>query len=190
MPFLPLTFSWSGKSELRTLIHCEWLGGMPVPQGLGLLCGFYVNELMLKLLARDDPHPELFPWYVQTLHDLAHANDPTAYAICLRRFEQNLLTELGYAQAFDKEAHSNQPINRELSYYYLCGVGAIPASQQSPPAGGILLHGKTLADLARHDFSDATSLHQSKRLMRHIINHHLGGQTLHARELLKDLQQL
>lgn len=189
MPFLPLAFSWSGKQELRTLIRAEWLGGLPIPQGLGLLCGFYVNELMIKLLARDDPHPGLFPWYVQTLQALATGRDASEHAISLRRFEQHLLTELGYAQPFDQDARHGQPIHADLSYHYLCEVGALPAERQTP-SGSIQLRGKTLIDLARQDFSDPVSLQQSKLLMRHIINHHLGGQTLHARELLKDLQQL
>ncbi len=189
MPFLPLAFSWSGKHELRTLIRAEWLGGLVAPKGLGLLCGFYVNELMIRLLARDDPHPGLFPWYVQALQQLATARDATEHAVGLRRFEHHLLTELGYAQPFDHDALHGNPIRPDLSYHYQCEVGAVPADRQAS-SGSILLRGKTLIDLARQDFSDPVSLQQSKLLMRHIINHHLGGQTLHARELLKDLQQL
>ena len=70
--FQPLSLSFSGKSELRTLIDAEWVGGMLPLEKTALLCGFYLNELLVKLLARDDPHPALFDHYVATLNELAH----------------------------------------------------------------------------------------------------------------------
>ena len=71
--FQPLSISFSGKSELRTLIDAEWVGGMLPLEKTALLCGFYLNELLVKLLARDDPHPKLFDHYVATLNELAFA---------------------------------------------------------------------------------------------------------------------
>jgi DNA repair protein RecO (recombination protein O) len=189
-PFTPLLLSWSGKQELRTLHTAQWQGGLRQPQGMALLCGFYINELVLKLLARDDPHPGLFVPYQSTLHDLAGAaTDVTQCAIILRRFEQQLLAELGYAQPFTHEAEHGEVIQAELSYHYQCDRGAL-LSDDFAPTQGLRVFGKTLLDLARHDYSDTVSLTQGKQLMRHIINHHLNGQTLFARELLKDLQQL
>ena len=188
--FTPLLLSYAGKNELRTLHKAEWQGGLAIPQGLGLLCGFYINELMLKLLARDDPHPPLFDPYQATLQALATPHlTPTDYAIILRRFEQRLLAELGYAQPFTHEADNGQPIVADLAYHYLCERGAMLVSAQYP-AHGMIFRGKTLLDLANDNYADPVSLIQGKQLMRHIINHHLAGQTLHARELLKDLQQL
>lgn len=188
--FTPLLLSYAGKNELRTLHKAEWQGGVTLPQGLGLLCGFYINELMLKLLARDDPHPGLFEAYTDALQKLGSAGlTQTDYAIILRRFEQRLLAELGYAQPFMHEADSGSAIISERSYRYLCERGALPTAADDP-ASGLILRGKTLLDLAQDNYDDPVSLTQSKQLMRHIINHHLGGQILHARELLKDLQQL
>jgi DNA repair protein RecO (recombination protein O) len=92
--FQPLSVSWSGKSELRTLIDAEWVGGMLPLERTALLCGFYLNELLVKLLARDDPHPALFDHYVATLNELAH-NEPAQ--IVLRKFERALLKETGVA---------------------------------------------------------------------------------------------
>ncbi|MHB1678468.1 MAG: DNA repair protein RecO [Sulfuriferula sp.] len=188
--FTPLLLSYAGKNELRTLHKAEWQGGLAIPQGMGLLCGFYINELMLKLLARDDPHPSLFEPYMATLQALTTPHlTPTDYAIILRQFEQRLLAELGYAQPFTHEAETGQPVMAELSYHYLCERGALRIAEHNSNLG-IILRGKTLLDLAHDNYTDPVSLAQGKQLMRHIINHHLDGQTLHARELLKDLQQL
>ncbi len=189
--FMPLLLDWSGKNELRTLHRAEWQGGLLAPRGMALLCGFYINELMLKLLARDDPHPALFAYYHHTLQQLSNAETANQCAIILRRFEQQLLQELGYAQPFTHDALRNQPICAELGYHYQCERGAIPAPENTGTTPvGLPVRGKTLLDLTRHDYSDPVSLAQAKQLMRFIINHHLGGQVLHARELLKDLQQL
>src|SRR5678816_2785703 len=70
--FQPLTLSWAGTAELKTLVKAEWRGGFPLPGGAALLCGFYLNELLLKLLAREDPHPVLWNAYAETLLALTH----------------------------------------------------------------------------------------------------------------------
>ena len=95
--FQPLSLSWSGKSEIRTLISAEWVGGLPPLEKSALLCGFYLNELLVKLVARDDPHPALFDHYVATLNQLAH-QEPAP--IVLRQFERALLKETGVAGDF------------------------------------------------------------------------------------------
>ena len=80
--FQPLLLSWSGQHELKTLLHAEWRGGLPRVGGSALVCGFYLNELLLKLLPREDPHPRLFASYEAALADLAaggeQAPDPAA----------------------------------------------------------------------------------------------------------------
>ena len=92
MNFQPLLLSWFGKGEVRTLHSAEWQGGQPYLQGTALMCGFYLNELLLNLLARDDPHEQLFEYYRATLYRLAHETD---HAGTLRSFEKHLLQELG-----------------------------------------------------------------------------------------------
>lgn len=187
--FTPLLLSWAGKGELRTLHRAEWQGGLALPQGMGLLCGFYINELMLKLLAREDPHENLFADYQAALQALSSALPQSTYAAILRRFEKRLLAELGYAQPFGFEADSGQAVLAQQDYVYVLDRGALPA-QRANGHTDMRVSGKTLLDMAADDYRDALTLMQSKQLMRLIINHHLGGQTLHARELLKDLQQL
>ncbi|MHB1331424.1 MAG: DNA repair protein RecO [Sulfuriferula sp.] len=187
--FTPLLLSWAGKGELRTLHRAEWQGGLALPQGMGLLCGFYLNELMLKLLAREDPHENLFTDYQTALQALSSALPQSAYAAILRRFEKRLLAELGYAQPFEFEADSGRAVLAQQDYVYQLDRGALPV-QRATGHADMRLSGKTLLDMAADDYLDPVTLMQSKQLMRLIINHHLGGQTLHARELLKDLQQL
>ena len=182
MGFQPLTMSWFGKHELRTLHGAEWQGGQPQLQGKALLCGFYLNELLLNLMARDDPHEQLFDFYRQTLQRLALEQD---HASTLRCFEKHMLQELGYALLLEHEADSGKPIEAAAQYRYVIEYGASRDAEQ-----GIPILGKTLQDMAADDYRDPLSAQQSKQLMRMLLNHHLAGKTLHTRELIKDLQKL
>lgn len=184
MAFQPLLLSWFGKTELRTLHRAEWQGGQPQLQGMALLCGFYLNELLLKLLPRDDPHEALFAHYQDTLGRLAKEND---YAAILRRFEKHLLQELGYALTLDRDAETGEPIRSDKDYTYLLERGPV---RDWAGENGVQLRGKTLLDLSADVYDDPSTMLQSKALMRTLINHCLGGQSLHTRQLFKDLQQL
>lgn len=185
MGFQPLSLSWFGKSELRTLHRAEWQGGQPQLRGKALLCGFYLNELLLNLMVRDDPHEQLFDYYQLTLQRLAHEDD---HAATLRCFEKHLLQELGYALLLGQEADSGQAINPATVYQYVVERGAVPASVND--SEGLPVLGKTLQDMAADDYRDALSAQQSKQLMRMLLNHHLAGKTLHTRELIKELQKI
>ena len=185
MNFQPLSLCWFGKHEVRTLHSAEWQGGQPLLQGTALLCGFYLNELLLNLMVRDDPHEQLFDYYRHTLQRLAHGAD---LASTLRCFEKHLLQELGYALLLEHEAGSSKPIDAALSYRYVVERGAV--REQADVVDGLLLSGKTLLDMAIDDYSDAQSARQGKQLMRMLLNHHLGGKMLHTRELIKELTKL
>jgi DNA repair protein RecO (recombination protein O) len=184
LSFQPLSLSWFGKTELRTLHSAEWQGGQPLLQGTALICGFYLNELLLKLLHRDDPHEQLFLYYQDTLQELARRSD---YAAVLRRFEMNLLKELGYALTLAHDADSGAAIELDISYRYVFERGPV---RQKNGQNGVELRGKTLLDMAADDYGDPVTLQQSKALMRALINHYLGEDTLHTRQILKDLQGL
>ena len=185
MSFQPLSLSWFGKGEVRTLHSAEWQGGQPYLQGTALMCGFYLNELLLNLLARDDPHQQLFDYYLATLHRLAHETD---HAATLRCFEKHLLQELGYALVLNREAGSNKAIQAELGYRYAVERGAV--LDDGDAHIGLPVQGKTLLDMMVDDYTDPVTAQQSKQLMRVLLNHHLGGKILHTRELIKDLQKL
>jgi len=184
MSFQPLALSWFGKHELRTLHSAEWQGGQPLLQGTALMCGFYLNELLLNLTARDDPHESLFDYYRQTLQRLVHEED---HASTLRCFEKHLLQELGYALLLEHEAGSNRSIDAGKNYRYILERGAIPDERDF--SEGLLISGKTLQDIAADDYTDVNSARQGKQLMRMLLNHHLGGVVLHTRELIKDLKK-
>jgi DNA repair protein RecO (recombination protein O) len=182
LAFQPLLLSWSGKSELRTLRRAEWQVMPPRLVGMALLCGFYLNELLLKLLPRDDPHERLFNYYQETLLALGAQKN---LAMVLRRFEIRLLKELGYALTLERETETGAAVKPDHHYRYVIEHGPVLADGAQD---GFRFLGKTLLDMALDDYSDPLTLQQSKALMRLLINHYLGNQTLHTRQLLKDLQ--
>ncbi|HEX6829464.1 MAG TPA: DNA repair protein RecO [Burkholderiales bacterium] len=187
LPFQPLLLSWSGKAELRTLTRAEWQGGQPPLAGLALISGFYLNELLLKLLARDDPHERLFDYYQASLAGLSRGRELPAV---LRRLELRLLAELGYGLLLDREADGGAPVIPERTYAYVPERGPVPVADGGAAETTVELRGKTLLDMARDDYSDPVTQVQSKTLMRLVINLHLGGATLHTRQLLRDLKEL
>jgi len=179
--FQPLLLSWFGKSSLRTLHDAEWQGGDLRLQGGALMCGFYLNELLLKLLPPDDPHERLYDHYAGTLATLSAGDEP---APILRRFELDLLSELGYAQTLthDAEGERLRPENR---YGYVFDRGVVEAVQNGPSYAG-----KTLLDMAAGDFSDPRTLAEGKLLMRALLNHYLSDKPLLTRQLLVELSSL
>jgi DNA repair protein RecO (recombination protein O) len=185
-PFQPLQLSWGGKSELRVLHKAEWQGGLAPLQGTSLICGFYLNELLMRLLHRNDPHEQLFVYYEDTLAALSTSMD---YMAILRDFEQRLLQELGYALTLDHDVTSGGPIDANEHYCYEIERGPVK-SEENDCSRGLQVSGKTLLDMRGSDYSSAATRQQSKALMRYILNHYLGDQPLHTRQLLKDLQQL
>lgn len=182
--FQPLSIGWSGKSEIRTLTTAEWVGGLLPLEKSALLCGFYLNELLVKLLARDDPHPALFDHYVATLNQLGH-DEPAP--IVLRKFERALLKETGVAANFVVCSQTGKVVESERIYVVDPERGPRPAM---PADTAPRVSGKTLLDMEREDYADGTTQIQSKFLMRFLLAHHLGGTTLNTRQILIDLMQL
>ena len=182
--FQPLQASWSGKSELRTMIDAEWVGGMLPLAKNALLCGFYLNELLVKLLARDDPHPALFDHYVATLNALAHG-EPAP--IVLRKFERALLKETGVAADLTHCTGTRAAVDPAFDYVVDPERGPRPVlAADTWPA----VSGKTLLDMEHEDYADPATQAQSKQLMRFLLAHHLGGAPLNTRQILIDLMQL
>ncbi|AYQ87709.1 DNA repair protein RecO [Burkholderia gladioli] len=183
--FQPLSLSWSGKSEMRTLTGAEWVGGMLPLGGDALLCGFYVNELLVKFCAREDPFPPLFQHYLVTLARLAH--DEPAVQV-LRSFERVLLRETGYARALNRTT-ARRAVQPEGRYVFDPERGVREASDELP-AHWPVVAGQTLLDMEEDDYHRAQTVAQSKTLMRFLLNTYLGGTPLATRQILIDLQNL
>jgi DNA repair protein RecO (recombination protein O) len=128
--FQPLALGWSGRGEVKSLVAADWRGGSGLPQGSALMSAFYLNELLLKLLPRDDPHPALYAQYEATLADLvAGADQPTL----LRRFELRLLAELGYGLELARDVESGEPIVAEARYHYVIERGPVRTRERAAP---------------------------------------------------------
>jgi DNA repair protein RecO (recombination protein O) len=184
LAFYPLRLSWSGSAELATLIGVEWAGGQPALAGGGVMCGFYLNELLLRLLPREDPHEQLFAAYAASLAQLAGGADRAAV---LRAFERRLLVELGYAPLLERDAASGAPIDPERRYAYDPERGPLAADGAG---GDATVQGQTLLDIARDDYRRSATRQEARELLRGLIALRLGGQTLHTREVLMELQEL
>lgn len=201
LAFQPLALSWvqarsravagsQGGNELRTLTRAEWVGGLHPLRGDALMAGFYLNELLQKLLARDDPHEALFDAYLGALAALAEDN---AAAPVLRRFEGVLLREVGYGLRLGHDA-SGESVEAAASYRYVPDQGPvrIELADARFPGGDddAVILGRTLLDIEADEYGDPTTLAQSKTLMRFLLQHHLSGQVLHTRRMMLDLQSL
>ncbi len=191
MSFQPLELGWFGGGEVKTLARAEWLGGMPLLGGRCLLLGYYLNELLLKMLPREDAHVALFDAYAAALRALAAGSDDAPE---LRRFEKALLKELGYGLTLDMDMETGRPVVPDLEYSYLIERGPVrkvPTGTQSAGADETAaICGKTLLDMAADDYSDPRTRRESRRLMRTLIAHHLGGKPLQSRRVFIELQEL
>jgi DNA repair protein RecO (recombination protein O) len=183
LSFHPLRLSWSGSADLANLVGVEWAGGIPLLGGRGLMCGFYVNELLLRLLPRDDPHESLFDVYAGALAGLA-SQDVSAV---LRDFEKRLLAELGYAPLLETDAAS-RPIDPERAYSYEPDRGPVLANGSH--ADQLTVSGRTLLDVAAGDYARAETREEARALMRVLIGERLHGQSLHTRSILMELNEL
>lgn len=186
--FQMLSGAWSGKNELKTLHNLDWNAGLTLIKGEALMCGFYMNELLLRLLPREDAHESLFEYYANALQTLANGAD---LATTLRRFELKLLQEMGYAVPLLQD-ENDVAIEADKTYRYEAEFGAceLKGSNIGLRKNGVQLSGKTMLDMARDDYTDSATQSQSKQLMRYLLAHYLGDKPLHTRQLLIDLQGL
>lgn len=189
LAFQPLTLGWFGKGEVRTLSRAEWNGGQAMLAGEALLCGFYMNELLLRLLPREDAHEALFERYQQALVALSRRE---ASASVLRSFERALLAELGYAMTLDRDGASGRRVDPEATYTYDPERGPVELSDSADHNAfpEPLLRGSVLLDIARDDYSNAQTLAQAKALMRILINHRLEDKPLRSRRVFRELLEL
>ena len=182
MQFQPFNVSWSGKGDLRTLKKAEWQGGVPALPPARLFCGFYLHELMLKLLARDDAHEHLFDCYEQALIRLAAHEDEGGV---LRGFEKAMLRETGYALALTHDPFECVAVLSGARYAYVPGRG--PRRLVDGESPGIEITGQTLIDIDRDDYTHPRTAAEAKLLMRMLVQHQMNGRPLATRQVFSQL---
>lgn len=174
-PFLPLLLSFSGRNELRTLQQAETRRVSYELKNKVLLSGFYLNELLIKLLPNHESYPEVYQAYQNTLDALAKSGQPE---IELRLFEKCLLVNLGYGLQLNRTT-SNEPILLERQYVFEFGHGLKQATAEALTN----FSGKSLLALHAGDFTDLQELRDAKRLLREVLAILLGHKTIKSREL-------
>ena len=184
LSFHPLRLSWSASSELGNLISAEWSGALQPLGGRALMCGFYLNELLLRLLPREDAHEALFEVYGESLRQLSAG---VAQASVLRSFEKRLLAELGYAPLLERDAASGAPIEPGRRYVYEPDRGPMPSRNSSSE---LSVSGQTLLDLAAGQYERPETREEARMLLRALIGQRLHGQVLHTRAVLRELSDL
>jgi DNA repair protein RecO (recombination protein O) len=175
-PFLLLKVSWTGKTELPIFTGGEIVSGDHLAGG-AMLCGLYVNELLIRLLPPMDPHPLLFNHYQQVVAQLGCEDNPEPI---LRRFELDLLNELGYAPVLNVDAESGNSVIPDGYYDYIPEHGPVECSYH-----GKAFRGKTLLALNQRQLIQEDEQKEAKRLMRSLINQVLGNRPLKSRELFR-----
>lgn len=182
-PFMPLRVSWLLRTDLGTLTGAE-LDGRPLTLNAdSLMSGYYLNELILNLLHRHDPQPEVFAVYRQTIAELAGTSEP---APVLRVFEIELLRMLGYALNFEHEAVSRDELEPAANYEFRVEQGPVRVQRDSGP---MVFSGESLIAIRECRFDTADNLRSAGRLLRNVIAYHLGGKELKSRKVLVDLHR-
>ena len=176
-PFGELLASWTARGETGQLTGAERRsgGGLPAER---LLAGFYVNELLVRLLPRNDPHPLLFDAYRRLLDSLARAEVETHRP--LRLFEKRLLEELGYGLYLEAD-RGGAPLAAEACYRYRLEAGA--ERLDGVAEGTLIFSGASLRSLAQDELADARSLADARRLLRAALDVVLEGRELRTREV-------
>jgi DNA repair protein RecO (recombination protein O) len=183
-PFNRLLVSWSGRGEAGQLTGAEFDGAMqPLPPDR-LVHAFYLNELLLKLFARHDSHPDVFALYSQTLQQLKD-EDPVRP---LRLFEKRLLEAIGYGLALERDAHDDTPLKPEASYHYRLEQGPVRVHAVMEN-NTVVYSGATLLSLAREELTDASVCADARRLLRAALDRCLDGRELRSRQVMLALRK-
>ena len=200
LPLQPLGLTWThsgapGANDIHTLKGAEWLGGHTMPTGDALLSGIYLNELLLRLLARDDPHPALFDAYSAVVRVLASEHGDALEPV-LRTFELLLLREIGLLPALDAQTLTQGALQADARYALVAegGLRAAAPSERASLSGAqwqtvqrALDGGVRFAALLR---ACAPVAFELKPQLRALLQYHCGSPLLRTRQLMMDIQSL
>lgn len=211
-PFRPLLLSWIGAEGLRTLTGIEESGSPVSIEDAELACAYYINELLLRLLGKDQPQQLVFAHYALALAELASAKVP--YEVVLRTFELQMLDALGELPNLTHCTPDGRNVEADCNYlFHVANALAVPVrpatgesllKQKNPLGGelsldptvhpdgitkdkGIPVSGNTLIAMSQLDFTDPTVLQEARTLMRHILKAQLGDKPLKSRDLFHTL---
>lgn len=214
LPFKPLLLSWSGKGQLPTLTSVEQGGHIAEMAGKPLASGFYLNELVLRLLHRHDAHEDLFEQYHLAIKKLTEERSPRQI---LRIFEKKLLHHIGFGAVLDHDVETGEAISAERHYRYILEKGPVGIAQPdrcaqiseppSKPLDGqsnaqfgkqfnqlyseyaMPIHGSTLRALCEERFQSDSELQEAQRLTRMLIDCQLNGRTLCSRRVAIEMNR-
>ena len=215
LPLQPLHVAFGGDAEIRTLRSSEWLGGHIMPTGEALMAGYYLNELLIRLLARDDPHPALFDAYALTVHIIAQeAKRPQSGAtrgsdhgseslqtleVALRAFELMLLREIGFLPSLKSQTANLADLQTQANYVLIPegGLRAAHAEDRSSLTGAqwLSLQAALDSEAPLSPFSQllqacSACLQPLKTQLRTLLHYHCGVTTLKTRQMMIDIQNL
>ena len=180
-PFIPLMINFSGRGEVKTLRECESVENPLNLRDVSLYSAYYINELLLRFLQKNEPHETVFASYAQLLKQLFERVDSTE--LLLRQFEISLLAELGYGLQLSCTADHAAPLEPDKSYIYEPERGAIEISSNAAQVNGKpVISGKTLLAMRQSELTEQNHITECKKLMRYLIQHLLGGYTFKSRE--------
>lgn len=177
-PFSRLLVCWQGKTDMKLLINFESDNHFLSLTANHLYSGFYLNELLVRLLPEMDSHNGIYHSYEESLHALHIRADIEPL---LRAFEFRLLAELGYGLDFTQDARDNCPIKEGGFYDYHIQEGFFSARPTAPEH--FLIKGEDLLAIAAGDYSGQTTRLAAKYLVRRLLKPLLGSRPLNSREL-------
>jgi DNA repair protein RecO (recombination protein O) len=194
LPLQPLQLGFAGDAEIRTLKGAEWMGGHVMPTGEALLSGYYVNELLLRLLARDDPHEALFDAYAGVVQVLAGVH-AAAQSAALRAFELLLLREAGLLPALDAQTLTLAPLDAAARYALAPEAGLRESTDDEPTLAGADWQALQAALDGAAPFVATLRACAGiggalRRQLRALLHYHCGVSTLRTRQMMRDLQAL
>ncbi len=183
-PFCLLSISFSQRWELGTLTAAETDQRPVIQPGESLLSAYYLNELILRLLERNDPHRDLFAHYGETIDRLSAGDNP---APVLRIFEKRLLQALGYGLELHCDVSSGERLDPAATYEYHLEQGPVAAVKGS--AGSLAFSGRSLVALAEETLTDPDCLLDARRLLTAALDLYLNGRPLNTRKVMRAMRR-
>ena len=182
-PFFPIKLSWYSGKNLGNLVEIDVAGKPYNLIGDSLLSAYYLNELILKFLVKDDPQVEIFDLYSRTILDLIETGD---IASVLRKFELEFLKLIGYGLNLEFEAVTHLPVRDDLFYEYNPGIGLVISDKKNDQ---YVFSGTDINAINQGDFQEKKTVKSANRLLKSIINFHLDGRRLKTRRVLEELKR-